>query len=353
MSMMQMLLGAGGKAAGLNPQDVFAAKKYTGSTSTPLAVESGVDLAGKGGLVWLKSRTSSHGHAWIDSGTPAWKGWLESAGESAQQVPTGQYVTPQSDGFDIPSSGTFMNDDSSTDYMSWAFRKAEGFFDVVTYEGNGSTQTISHGLNCVPGMIIIKNKDESGNWVVWHKGLANTTARWIPLQGTGAQEISSTVWNSTAPTKDEFTVGDYSAVNWDEKEFVAYLFADGDSSDGQVFGPSADESIIKMGSYTGTGSGSYRDLDFGWEPQWLLTKRKDDTGNWAIYDTERGMSGSADGSGNYFYWLAANYTSAEEGKTYIGPAPQSDGVHIYTGHNDHNGGSSREYIYVAIRKPIT
>ena len=52
MSMMQMLLGAGG-AAGLKVEDVFSTDLYSGDGSTQ-SITNGIDLAGEGGLVWVK-----------------------------------------------------------------------------------------------------------------------------------------------------------------------------------------------------------------------------------------------------------------------------------------------------------
>jgi hypothetical protein len=51
-------------------------------------------------------------------------------------------------------------------YASWTFRKAPRFFDVVTYTGTGSTQSVSHSLGVTPGMIIVKRTDSSGDWAV-------------------------------------------------------------------------------------------------------------------------------------------------------------------------------------------
>ena len=53
------------------------------------------------------------------------------------------------------------------DFVAWNFRAAPGFFDIVTYTGNGSTQTISHNLGSVPAMIIIKRLDSSQNCLLY------------------------------------------------------------------------------------------------------------------------------------------------------------------------------------------
>ena len=46
---------------------------------------------------------------------------------------------------------------NSEDYVSWTFRKAPKFFDIVTYSGSSSAQTIAHNLGVTPhAMIIVK-----------------------------------------------------------------------------------------------------------------------------------------------------------------------------------------------------
>jgi hypothetical protein len=71
-----------------------------------------------------------------------------------------------SSGFGL-SYNTANGNASGQDYASWTFRKAEKFFDVVTYTGNGTaTNNISHNLGDVPGFIVVKRTDSSGNWCV-------------------------------------------------------------------------------------------------------------------------------------------------------------------------------------------
>jgi len=40
---------------------------------------------------------------------------------------------------------------------SWAHK----FFDVVTYTGNGTTQSIAHSLGRAPSMLVVKRTDDS------------------------------------------------------------------------------------------------------------------------------------------------------------------------------------------------
>ena len=47
-------------------EDVFSTYLYTGNGSSQ-TIENGIDLAGKGGLVWIKSRNTSVSHALFDT----------------------------------------------------------------------------------------------------------------------------------------------------------------------------------------------------------------------------------------------------------------------------------------------
>ncbi len=74
----------------------------------------------------------------------------------------------------LNNGGLFFND-SGQKYVSWSFRKAPGFFDVVTYTGNGTAgRTVSHNLGSTPGMMIIKKSSNSENWIIYHRSIGAT-----------------------------------------------------------------------------------------------------------------------------------------------------------------------------------
>ena len=245
------------------------------------------------------------------------------------------YLNFNSDGYEIITQSSLINHDSGGEYVSWTFRKAPGFFDVVTYSGTGSAQNISHSLGSVPGMIIIHCRDGTHDWEVYHRATGATKS--LHLNKTDAEATDSTVWNNTTPTSSVFTIGTSSNVNQNGHGYVAYVFA----HDEQAFGTDEDEAIIKCGSYTGTGSAN-NFVNVGFEPQFLLTKSAGGNDPWSIVDVMRGMSIGSDMS-----VLRPNYNSAEytDNTTY----PTSTGFNITNtgGLNNDNG---RTYIYMAIRR---
>ena len=260
--------------------DVFSTYLYTGTGSSQ-SLNNGLNLSGEGGLVWLKKRSSTGNHWVFDT---------ERGANSRLLTNTNGDAFTGVEGLSFNSNGFTVNSDSSInasgeDHVMWSFRKAPGFFDIVTYTGNGSVRTISHNLGSVPGMIICKRLDASSQWPVWHRSVSLNTTTKLQLEESSAAANSANMFTSTAPTSTEFTIGTHSNINEDGGTYVAYIFA----HDDQSFGTNGDESIIKCGSYTTNSSGVIPDVNLGFEPQWLLIKNTSTSANWYLYDSMRGM----------------------------------------------------------------
>tara|TARA_B100001939_G_scaffold164697_1_gene141983 strand:- start:1536 stop:3776 length:2241 start_codon:yes stop_codon:yes gene_type:complete len=322
---------------------LFQTTLWTGNASTQ-TITTGIDLSNKGGLLWFKQRTSgtNEHNWWLDSARTA-QYTLSSNLTSAEINQTSYAPTFTSTGFSL-YNWQYANDNNE-DYVGWTFRKEPKFFDVVTYSGTGSAQNISHSLGSVPGMILVKRRDSTASWNVYHRGLnggTNPEQYGINLNTTGAEFSSSGYWNNTAPTSTQFTVGTSSNANASGGTYVAYLFAHNNNDGG--FGPDS-EDIIKCGSYTGTGS-SGNFIDLGFEPQWLLIKNADASESWIIQDNMRSMTDTD------YAWLYANGTNDEAGGSLSGgaSAARPTGFEINpTGANINASGNN--YIYMAIRRP--
>jgi hypothetical protein len=139
-SIKKLLQAAAGNAGGDNlyVEDVFSTYLYEGNSSTQ-TITNGIDLDGEGGLVWLKIRPVATSHVLVDTERGASSAIFSDLTDSEQ---TGYpYVTSfNSDGFTLGNMSA--TNDSSYNYASWTFRKAEKFFDVVTYTGTGSATRI-------------------------------------------------------------------------------------------------------------------------------------------------------------------------------------------------------------------
>ena len=224
---------AAGGAGGLDVSEVFSTYLYTGNNSS-LTITNGIDLAGEGGLVWIKGRDAVRSHQLLNTevGLSGTGSRLNSNTTSVSSNDTATSMSSfNSDGFSIQYANDFNA--NGEDFASWTFRKAPKFFDVVTYTGNGSTQNISHNLGSVPGTIIVKKTSSTANWITYHRSLGNDKAVFLNL--TSSQSSSTTYWNATTPTDSVFSVGANSNTNGNSDTFVAYLFAHNDG-DGE-FGP--------------------------------------------------------------------------------------------------------------------
>lgn len=338
----QGALMAGGAEDPVYVDDVFSTYLYKG-TNGANTVNTGLDMSGEGGLLWVKSR-SNRSHQWFDTvrGVNKHIHCDTTAGEGTD---SNMNQTFTSTGFTFNNTYTDLNDINGN-YASWSFRKAPGFFDIVTYTGSGSTQTLSHSLGSTPGMIIVKRLDTSTDWGVYHRGQVGydggTDAEDYRLRlNTTTYSNNDTYWGDTAPTTTQFTVGDsHTEVNASGGNYIAYIFA----HDEQSFGESADSSVIKCGNYTGNGSTNGPEVNVGWEPQWIMVKRTDGgTGLWLMADNMRGVVNA----GNDPY-LQANGNNAEY-TTYDWIEFTPTGFKLtQTGVSLNSNGDN--YVYTAIRR---
>ena len=340
------LTAAAGNAGGDNlyVEDVFSTYLLQ-STSLGVSetVSNGVNLLDEGGLVWSKARDGAGSHILVDTERGA-SDCLFSDGTGAEvnidTITTAFYT----DGFE---SGSWINSGGTAqDYASWTFRKAEKFFDVVTWTGDGvAGREIAHNLGSVPAVIITKRYDASGAWwTVYHKNSPNSVG-WLnetnAFDGNDMQYYYGNGSSAVTPTSSVFTVSDSANVNGSSATYVAYLFA----SDAGGFGDDGDESIIKCGSYTGNGTNSNY-IDFGFEPQWLLVKNASSGSTpWLMLDNMRGWPAAPASAQQE---LIANGSNAESTGSNVGIT--STGIGITTSATPINASGST-YIYIAIRIP--
>ena len=316
-------------------EDVFSTYLYTGTGATQ-TITNGIDLAGKGGLVWTKGRSLGRTHGIIDTTRGITK-FLNTTLSTGEATYTTTITNISSTGFIVGTDVDYNQ--SGTTYASWTFRKQPKFFDVVTYTGNGANRTIAHNLGSVPGCIIVKRTDTTGDWQVYHRGASGINPQnYMVLNNTAAFAVDTTVWNSTVPTSTDFSVGTNTAVNANGGTYVAYVFAHNAGG----FGLTGSDNVISCGSYAGNGSATGPVVTLGYEPQWLMIKNASGTSNWQIVDNMRGIFvGSADAT------LQANLADAESTVNYVSSTATGFQVVTSTSQLNTNGNT---YIYIAIRR---
>ena len=343
MSLAAKLLSAsGGGVDKIFSDDVFSSFVYTGNGSTQ-TINNGIDLAGKGGLVWIKSRVSgAKDHNLFDTARGVNK-YLNTNTTTAQD----RFGSASDILTSFNSSGFTLGNDATRDigvnystqsYISHTFRKAPKFFDVVTYTGNGSgTNNITHALGVMPGFIVVKATSTNGNWCVAASDGAGNYKQ-LTLNSTGQSFVSAAQTNIANATT--VNVG-YMGVNFDGSAntngatYVAYLFAHDPSADG----------IVQCGSFTTDASGVINSpIAAGWEAQFCLLKRVSGAEDWYQVDSARGWSHAASGTA----LLRPNLSAAE--------VPMfSTAEYFYPAANGFGGigtfSASSTYVYMIIRRP--
>jgi hypothetical protein len=289
------------------PADYFNTKLYTGTGAS----NSVTGIGFQPDWVWFKQRSGATWHNLYDvlRGTTLALASNDTGGDDTRA----QGLTAfNSDGFTI---GTDNNVNGSTNtYVAWNW-KANGAgvsntdgsitstvsanttagFSIVSYTGTGiAGATIGHGLGAVPRMIIVKNRDASDAWQVYHaSNTANPETDYLVLNTTATTADNINRWNDTLPTSTLFSIGDGVEVNTNTEDYIAYCFS-------EVKGYS------KFGSYTGNGNADGTFIYTGFKPRWIMFKASSAVNDWVIVDTSRNTYNVANST------LYANLSVAEE-----------------------------------------
>ena len=292
-SPFQGITGFAGGATGLRMSsaatksyvdDVFSTYLYTGN-ATARSITNNVDLSGKGGMVWTKRRSGTGNNTIYDTERGATY-YIRTNLDNAQTNDANTLSSFNSDGFSLGSDTT--SNDSGT-FGSWSFRESPGFFDVVSYTGNGSNRLIDHSLGSVPGMMMVKCTSETRDWVVWHRNLESAPNYasgytsgdyYLTLNSNAARSsIDTNVWDRIDPTATQFKVGTSDFTNKDGESYIAYIFAGGSANSYALansvdFDGSGDDLTIGSSSDWGLGTG-----DFTWEA-WIKPTEAWTSGVW-------------------------------------------------------------------------
>jgi hypothetical protein len=289
-----------------NGANYMAATLYNGNSGTQTVTNTTNGISFQPDLVWVKNRNSTGNNVLYN---PVTSGFLYSNLTNAEDA-AGSSFGVASNGFALNTSSGALNFLTFT-YVAWQWQAGKGStssntsgsitstvsvnttagFSVVTYSGNSATSTIGHGLGVAPAMFIVKRRNSTGDWYVYHQSLGATKT--INLDLTSAAYATANAWNNTAPTSSVFTVSGASAdINNTGGTYVAYCFS-------EVAGYS------KFGSYTGNGSTDGTFVYTNFQPRWIMVKRTDSTSDWLMYDTSRNTYNEAN------LYLGANVSTSE------------------------------------------
>ena len=320
------MANAGGAAEKVYLDEVYGQKIYRGNTATQDIV-TGVDMADKGGMVIIKCTDNTRN--WCIGSTGGTMGatgsagnWLRSNTTAQKDYSTSRILNYNNNGFRIGGSQeTGGNGDA---YTSFSFAKQKGFFDVQYYTGTGSnSQNISHDLDAVPGMIWVKQVDGVQDWQVYHRGWNNnhTPEQYrCELNSDNSVSAGQGCWANIAPTTTQFSV-QYDRTNENNKNYVAYIFGGGPSTDSKnvsVGAPQAESGNSNNG-YIRIPAHSDLSLDGDFTMEmWVKTHASNYDYLWT-----QGDSGTPGGfqlyfSGESLMWYGGTSSSANSNATIIG-----------------------------------
>ena len=266
------------------PGEYFNSILYTGDGGTDQA-QTGVGF--QPDLVW--------GKAFVDNKPP----WLfdvirgtgkliESSSSGAETSPTDMLNSFDSDGFTHGNQSAIGG--NGNNYIAWNW-KAGGAassntdgsitssvsvnttagFSIFSFTGTGAAGTVGHGLPSTPDMMIFKGRNTTSSWPVYYD-VSGGTLGFPLLESANANVTSSSpfTWNSSVFT---FTSSS-SYSNTSGTNYIAYAFQ---SIDG----------YSKVGKYTGDGTTNGAFIYTGFEPKFLMCKKTNGSGGWAMIDRVR------------------------------------------------------------------
>ena len=280
MSTVDQVLTAGMVVEGESDSTVltpaFSTTLYPGNDGTQ-DINTGIDNRIES-LVWIKSRNDVGGggnyHFLVDTVRGGGQFLMSNIKQGSTGASPSIITTFNDNGYSL-DTGSGVQNESGANYVSWNWRSAPGFFDIVTFSGSGTlnqNRRISHSLGSAPGMIIVKELGfvlPEKDWYVYHS--SNGVDSYQALNNGTKATSGFNAWG-TSPTSTDFGINEDN-LSTSSGDYIAYLFAD-------------TPGLIKCGSYTGAGVGT--SVDVGFRPSWVLIKSSNynDT-NWVIADSSR------------------------------------------------------------------
>ena len=272
-----------------NPFKFFNTVTYTGNATARTITGVGFQPD----WVWGKIRSEAQDHVIVDAIRGATKQIYTSDG-SAEQTESQGLTGFASDGFTL-GTHAYFNKNTAT-YVAWNWLAGNSTssngdgsitstvsanttagFSIVSYTGNGSAgSTVGHGLGATPAWIIVKNRDQTDKWTVFHQSLPNGANSYLELDQTGAASnlsLSPPYWGT--PSSTTFGGLHYDSTNASGEKYIAYCFAE-------------KKGYSKFSSYTGNGDADGTFVYTGFKPAWIMIKSSTEAGrNWIIYDNKR------------------------------------------------------------------
>ena len=281
-----------------NPGNHFKTVLYTGDATQTKNI---VGVGFTADLIWIKARGATAHHRLFDSvrGPIA---ALYSSQSNAETIETGSLTSFNLDGFSLGTDGNNGVNQSGTQYVAWCWKAGAGAtsvnatdgtivtgistnlaagFSVVSYIGNNTANaTIGHGLRRPAAFALIKNRDASTSWAVYHKNAARPDPFLADFFNTpgprhtlniGSLTSGYLSLNSTAAAAAYTMDGQTNALN---ARYIAYVWAE-------------IEGYSRFHEYLGNGNIDGPMVTLGFKPALVIIKAASATGSWRIFDSSR------------------------------------------------------------------
>jgi hypothetical protein len=280
-----------------DPSVHFQTALYTGDGASSKAIVNDGNSDLQPDWLWTKQRNAAQNNLLFDSSRGVTK-YLKS-GENEAEATNAAFISSfNSDGFTLGNS-TVVNDNTDT-YVAWQWKanggtttsvsasgsgatqiiasthqaNTEAGFSIVTFTapsiGSGNDYTVSHGLGAIPEVIILKRRDGTGNWHVYHQATGPNGATFLNLTNAF---FDAEYFGDTTPTSTVFSQSEGSASDPGHTQ-IAYCFR-------------SIQGYSKIGSYVGNGSTNGTFAYTGFKPAWVLVKSVDVAQSWQLSDSAR------------------------------------------------------------------
>ena len=328
------------------PSDYFSTTIYTG-TATQQSVNTGIDMANNGSMLWVKDRDNANNHNLFDTFIGINHLIFPSATDA--KYASTRLVSFDSTGYTaLSTSGVNQNGakhvawnwlagssqagSSNTDgsITSTVSASTTSGFSIVQFTGTGANATVGHGLGVTPAMVIVKVTSASGNnWMVWNKNLSSATDNFLRLNTTASVATISNFWGTSAPNANTFSLGAGYDNNISGATHIAYVFVE-------------KKGFSKFGSYVGNGNADGTFVYTGFKPAFVIQKHYSGaaTEGWQMWDAKRNPYNLTDLN------LMADSSGAEFTATARAIDILSNGFKCRGADNSGNA-SGQGYIYMA------
>jgi hypothetical protein len=255
------------------PSDYFGTLIYQSNGSIDI---SPTGLAFTPDLVWTKSRAQAYNHQLYDTSRGVGN-YILSNSDQAQAYGANTLKSFNAGGMTLGTSEN-TNFGSGNNAVAWCWKEdpAAGF-DKVLYNGTGAAHAIDHDLAAVVEFMMVKLiTGGSAHWQCYHHLMnANPQNGSLSLNQSWAYSADSSIWNNTAPTSTQFTVGTSAGVNLNGGSHIAYLWR-------------SVKGFSKFGSYIGNGTSNGPFIETDFLPGLVMIKAADGGGgSWVMRDNVR------------------------------------------------------------------